>query len=302
MDYMALNVFVTVVEEGSFSRAAEKLLRTQPAVSLAVKRLENELEENLIDRSSRELELTDAGRVVLKYGRRFRNLEQQMSRSLEELRNLSAGLLHIGANESSTMYLLHHLRKYRWAYPEVRVRVQRSRSSEIPQQLQNRELELGVISYDPGLEPIISQVIYIDHLAFIVSPEHRLAGFETIPIQELSGETFIAHNVVSPYRQVVLSKFQEHQVTLNMPVEVPTIEAIRRLVQRNEGVAFLPRMCVDQEIKQGTLFEVGVSELAVERSIRLVYLRDRQLSRAAQAFLELFESPTVQQLDSPAGG
>jgi len=298
MDRVALNVFVTVVEEGSFSRAAEKLLRTQPAVSLAVKRLEAELGEDLIDRSSRQLELTDVGRVVLEYGNRFRNLNRQMTRSLEELRNLSAGLLHIGANESSTMYLLHHLRKYRRSYPEIRVRVQRCRSSEIPQQLQNRELELGVISYDPGREPIVSRVIYIDHLAFVVSPEHRLARLETIPIQELAGEVFIAHNVVSPYRQVVLSKFQEHQVALNMPVEVPTIEAIRRLVQRNDGVAFLPRMCVDQDITQGTLCEVRVSELDVERSIRLVYLRHRQLSRAALAFLELFQGQRdIQQLD-----
>ena len=84
-------------------------------------------------------------------------------------------------------------------------------------------------------------------------------------------ETFIAHNVVSPYREIVLREFQRHKVPLNMDVEMPTVETIRRMVQRNEGVGFLPRMCVEQEIEQGLLCEVQVKELKVERKIRLIY-------------------------------
>ena len=83
-------------------------------------------------------------------------------------------------------------------------------------------------------------------------------------------ETFIAHNVLSPYRAVVLKEFQRHKVALNMDVEMPTVETIRKMVQRNEGVAFLPRMCVEQELKQDTLREVRVEELSVERKIHLV--------------------------------
>jgi DNA-binding transcriptional LysR family regulator len=100
-------------------------------------------------------------------------------------------------------------------------------------------------------------------------------------------ETFIAHNVLSPYRATVLHEFQRHKVPLNMDVEMPTVETIRKLVQRNEGVAFLPRMCVEQEIEQGTLKEIRVGELKVERKVRLVYPAKRVLSHAAKAFLEL---------------
>ena len=100
-------------------------------------------------------------------------------------------------------------------------------------------------------------------------------------------ETFIAHNVLSPYREVVLREFQRHRVPLNMDVEMPTIETIRKLVQRNEGVAFLPRMCVEQEIRQKLLREVKVPELNSERKIRLVYPAKRALSHATKAFLEL---------------
>ena len=84
-------------------------------------------------------------------------------------------------------------------------------------------------------------VIYTDHLAFVVSPQHRFATRDEVSISELGMETFIAHNVLSPYRAVVLSEFQRHKVPLNMDVEMPTVETIRKMVQRNEGVAFLPQ-------------------------------------------------------------
>src|SRR5207244_13222760 len=105
----------------------------------------------------------------------------------------------------------------------------------------------------------------------IVSPENRFANREENSITELDMETFVAHNVLSPYRETVLLEFQRHKVPLNMDVEMPTVETIRRLVQHNEGVAFLPRMCVEQEIKQDLLREIRVKELSVERKIRLVY-------------------------------
>src|SRR6185503_19096735 len=135
MELYALQVFATVVAEGSFSRAAEKLLRTQPAVSLALQRLEAEVGEKLIDRSFRtakELVLTDAGRTVLDFARRFDNLRQDMENALAELRDNSAGRLAIGANESSTLYLLSHIERYRRLYPKIKVQVRRGQSSKIP--------------------------------------------------------------------------------------------------------------------------------------------------------------------------
>ena len=287
MELYSLQVFLTVANEKSFSRAAEKLLRTQPAVSLAVQRLEQELGEKLIDRSGKDLLLTDAGRTVLEYARRFESLEREMDNSLAELRDNSAGRLTIGANESTTLYLLRHIEKYRALYPKVKVQVRRSFSSKIPNELLDGNVELGVISYDPADERLKSKVIYSDSLAFIVSPKHRLAGRKTVSITDLADETFIAHNVLSPYREVVLREFQSHKVPLHMDVEMPTIETIRKLVQNNQGVAFLPRMCVEQEIDQGLLREVRVKEMHVERKIRLVYPTRRALSHAARAFLEV---------------
>lgn len=286
----SLKVFLSVATEKSFSRAAEKLLRTQPAISLAVQRLESELSEKLIDRSAKELLLTDAGKIVLDYARRFENLENELSNSLAELRDNSAGRLIVGANESTSLYLLKHITKYRHLYPKVKIQVRRSLSSRIPAQLIDGDLELGVISYDPEDERLHSDVIYTDHLAFVVSPQHRFAGRDDVSLTELDMETFVAHNVMSPYRDTVLREFQRSRVPLNMDVEMPTVETIRLMVRRNEGVAFLPKMCVEQEIEQGLLREVRVRELKVERKIRLVYPARRALSHAAKAFLELVQA------------
>src|SRR5215471_9491810 len=287
MELHSLRVFLTVANEKSFSRAAEKLLRTQPAVSLSIQRLEQVLGEKLIDRSAKELLLTDAGRIVLEYARRFESIQGDLENALAELRDKSAGRLTIGANESSTLYLLDHIEKYRERYPRVKVQVRRSLSSKIPAELIDGDLELGILTYDPEDDRLISRVIYTDHLAFIVSPRHRLASRGEVPIAELGSEVFIAHNVVSPYRAVVIRTFQQHKVPLNTDLEMPTVEAIRKMVERNEGVAFLPRMCVEEELRHGLLHEVRVKEMEVDRKIRLVYPARRALSHAATAFLEL---------------
>ncbi len=287
MELNPLRVFLTVAAERSFSRAAEKLLRTQPAVSLSIQRLESELGERLIDRSAKDLLLTDAGQIVLEYAQRFENLESDLENALAELRDKSAGRLTIGANESSTLYLLDHIERYRARYPKIKVQVRRSLSSRIPAAILDGELELGILTYDPEDDRLTAPVIFTDHLSFVVSPEHRLGAQTDVSITELGEETFIAHNVVSPYRGLVLRAFQTHKVPLKMDLEMPTVEAIRKMVERNEGVAFLPRMCVEEEIRHGFLREVKVREMSMERKIRLVYPARRALSHAAQAFLEV---------------
>jgi DNA-binding transcriptional LysR family regulator len=287
MELSTLRVFMTVANERSFSRAAEKLERTQPAVSLALQRLESELGEKLLDRSAKDVMLTDAGRTVLEYARRFQNLESELQNSMAELRDHSAGRLVIGANESTGLYLLHHIEQYRKLYPRIKVQVRRSFSSRIPDEIVDGNLELGVISYQPRDERLKSRVIFSDSLAFVVAPKHRLAARKEVPISELADEIFIAHNVISPYREIVLRVFQDRGVRLNMDIEMPTVETIRWMVEANQGVAFLPRMCVEQEIAEKRLVSVRVPEIDVERKIYLVQPSRRAVSYAADAFLQL---------------
>ena len=187
MDLHTLNVFLTVARERSFSVAAEQLFRTQPAVSLAVQRLESAVDEKLLDRSGRQLVLTDAGELVLEYALRFENLSRELEHALAELRDKTAGKLAIGANESTTLYLLKHIHQFRGLYPKVKVEIRRSLSSRLPAAIIRGDLELGAISYEPNDERLSSSVIYVDRLCFVVSPGHRLAKREKASIRELGG-------------------------------------------------------------------------------------------------------------------
>jgi DNA-binding transcriptional LysR family regulator len=291
MELSQLTIFLAVAEERSFSRAALKLMRTQPAISLAVQRLEAELGETLVDRSLKDGTLTEAGKVVFEFARKFENVRRGLTNALTELRDLHTGRLTIGANESGALYLLAHIYRFRQLYPGVKVEVRRSLSSRIPSDVLDASIELGVVSYEPGDRNLHSQVIYTDSLCFVVFPGHALSGRmgtrQETHIKELGAETFIAHNVLSPYRQTVIRAFQKHQIPLNMNVEMPTLETIKQAVAHRMGVAFLPRMTVQAELQSGILVEVPVKELKVERKIRLVHPSRRQLSHAARAFLEV---------------
>jgi DNA-binding transcriptional LysR family regulator len=135
MDLALLKTFRTIAREGSFSRAGQKLLRTQPTVSLALKCFESDLGVKLIDCSSKQLMLTDAGRLVLEYCGRFDGLESELHVGLDELRDLKAGKLVVGANESTALYLLNHVTAFRRDHPQMNVELRRSLSSQIPDEL-----------------------------------------------------------------------------------------------------------------------------------------------------------------------
>lgn len=285
--YTPLNIFLTVVKERSFTRAAEKLYRTQPAISLAIQRLENDLGERLLDRSGRELTLTEAGKLVYDCARRQENLQRELSNQLAELRNKAIGRLVIGANESMTFYLLPYICQFRQQYPKIKLVVQRSRSTELPDHLAAGDVDFGIISYKPDDERFDSVPLYTDHLSFIMPPSHRLATRKVVSIKDLGMETFVGHNVASPYRDNIIREFQRHKVPLNVDLEMPTVESVRLMVQAGQGLAFLPRLCVEQDLQQGLLKEVKVKEILLERTIYLVRVSKRPLGHAAKAFLEL---------------
>lgn len=285
--YTPLNIFLTVVNERSFTRAAEKLYRTQPAISLAIQRLENDLGERLLDRSGRELTLTEAGKLVYDCARRQENLQRELSNQLAELRNKAIGRLVIGANESMTFYLLPYICQFRQQYPKIKLVVQRSRSTELPDHLAAGDVDFGIVSYRPDDERFDSVPLYTDHLSFIMPPNHRLATRKVISIKDLGMESFVGHNVASPYRDNIIREFQRHKVPLNVDLEMPTVESVRLMVQAGQGLAFLPRLCVEQDLQQGLLKEVKVKEILLERTIYLVRVSKRPLGHAAKAFLEL---------------
>jgi len=290
MEISQLEVFLAVAREGGFSRAAEKLYRTQSAVSQAIRKLEIEIGESLFDRSTRDGILTDAGQVLQEYAERLLNLREQAQEALGELRELQKGKLVVGANEFTALYLLRVLAEFQRLHPAIRIVVQRSLGSRIPDDVRRQNCEFGVLTYDPQDAELASVVVYSDELIFVVPPQHPLARESRVSIRQLGAESFVAHIVSSPYREKVIQAFEKYKTPLHMAVELPTLQAIKRFVAMGSGVAFLPEISVEDEIAHGELVRIPVNELRVHRKLRLIYRKSAALSHAGRAFLKIAES------------
>jgi DNA-binding transcriptional LysR family regulator len=287
MDINQLEVLVAVAQEKSFSRAAEVLNRTQPAVSQAIRRLELEIGEKLFDRSSKDGTLTLGGEILLDYARQMLNLRLTAQNAIKEMRDLHHGKVSISANEHTVFYLLPVIREYRRLYPLIKIEVRRGVASRIPKEITAREVELGVVSFKPNDTSIVAVPVMTDELALIVAPNHPLASRTSVSVKELGVETFIAHNAVSPYRQKVIETFEQHKTRLNISVELPSLEAIKRLVETGAGVALVPKLSAQSEIAGGRLKALSVPEMKLERKLNIVYRRNSVLSHAAKVFLKL---------------
>ncbi len=283
-----LEFFLQVVEEGSFSKAADTVGRTQPAVSIAIRRLEEEVGAPLLDRSQKTPTLTEAGEVIRDYAQRIITLRDQAREAVAELRTLKRGRVRVGANESTSLYLLPQvILNFREHHPEVKVEIYRHVSERLPREVLERNVDFAVLASEPGDRDLESFPILKDELVLILHPEHPLAGRETVKVEELGRESFLAHNVRTGSRNKVIEVFSEHHTPLNITLELATVETIKRFVQLNVGLAFVPRMCVSEELERGTLATIPVEGLTYHRTLWVTHRRNMTFSPAASAFLKI---------------
>ncbi|HZB88459.1 MAG TPA: LysR family transcriptional regulator substrate-binding protein, partial [Terracidiphilus sp.] len=205
--------------------------------------------------------------------------------ALGELKNLERGQLQLAANEYTCLYLLPAIDAFRREFPHINVTVHRTLASRIPEGLDLRTFEIGVMSYRPDPTQFRSIAVYGDSLSLIVSPSHPLARAGRLSINDLGNQNFIAHHVASPVRSKVIEAFQRYRTPLNMAIALPTIEAIKRFVAMGNGVALVPHLTVARELETGELVRIAVDELEMKRVLRLVHRRQATLSYAARAFL-----------------
>ncbi|HEX3821623.1 MAG TPA: LysR family transcriptional regulator [Candidatus Sulfotelmatobacter sp.] len=293
MDLSQLEVFLAVARERRFSRAAEKLFRTQSAVSQTIRKLEDELGEPLFDRSSREGVLTDSGKVLYEYAEKLINLRSEATESLAELRELQKGKLDIAANELTVLYLLPLLAEFRRLHPMIKITVDRALGSRIPDDVLQHGVEFGILSYEPQEPNLHSIVVFHDELVFVVPPTHPLASSAQVSIRQLGAESFVAHIVNSPYREKVIQTFKNHKTPLHMGLELPTLQAMKQYVAMGNGVAFLPEISVENEVARGELVRIPVRELQLKRKLRLIYRKGANLSHAGAAFLKVVEAMSL---------
>lgn len=294
MDLSQLETFLAVIEERGFSRAAARLRRTQPAVSHTIRRLEEEIGQPLFERKSREGTLTSAGDLLREYAERLLKLRGETASALQQLRSLERGHLQLAANEYTCLYLLPVLDAFRRQCPNIGVMVRRTLASHISEQVLDRTVEIGIITFPPEDPQLKSIGVYTDSVAFIVNPNHPFARQKKVALRDLGAENFIAHNVVSPLRRRVIALFEQHKTPLNINVELPSLEAIKRFVAMGNGVALVPGLTVRNELARGELVQVHVPELRIERQLLLIHRRNAMLSHAAQAFLKCVKATAAE--------
>jgi DNA-binding transcriptional LysR family regulator len=284
MDLTALRIFLAVAEERSFSRAAAKVHRTQPAVSQAVKRLEDDLGEQLFDRSSKNGTLTDAGRVLQNYGQRLVRLAEETESAMRELRDLRRGRVLIGANEAAIHTLLPLMASFQKKFPDIAIDVRRVPARQIAVEVQQGSLDFGALTFRPAEQGLLEVAVGSDELVLLLPPSHPLASRKQVTMADVAGEPVVAHNDPSPARERVLRMFEEEHIALNMVISLPSLDGIKRAVELELGVALLPRRCAITELASGRLVAVPVQGISRKRQLTLV-CRSAHRSHAANAFL-----------------
>lgn len=288
MDFNQIETFLAVVEAGSFSRAADRLNRTQPAVSLSIKRLEEEVGEPLFDRTSKGGTMTEAGKSLCFYARRMMNIREEALASIQELQGLFRGRLSIGANESISQFLLPPLLlAYRKQHPNIKIEVFRNLSEKIPNEVLERSLDFGFLSYEPSDPRLVSRVVARDEQVLVVAPDHELASRQDVRLADLGPHTFLAHNARTPSRNAVVQSFSKAGVPLNISMELDSLYTIIDFVAQGMGLAILPRLAIAGAVKAGRLAVVQVADLKIERTLRIIHRREQTLSSAAKAFLDV---------------
>jgi len=287
MHLQDLNVFVTVANERSFSKAAKKLHRTQPAVSQAIHRIEEDLGDRLFDRSSRNGALTEAGVLLREHAVRLLRMAAEAEAAVRELQQVRRGRVLIGANEAAVHSVLPMVQRFAQAHPTAQVEVRRVPSRQMSTELLQRTLDFGVLTFQPPEKGLQSISMGSDELVMLAHPDHPLASRKRVTIEEVGREVVIAHNDPSPTRERVLRLYERRHAPINIQIALPSLDGIKRAVEMGLGVAVLPRRCALTEIARGQLTAVKVPELGPSRAVRLIFRRAGGLSHAADAFLDV---------------
>jgi DNA-binding transcriptional LysR family regulator len=291
MDIHQLEHFLAIVDEGTFTRAAEKVCRTQPAVSHSIRKLEEVLGTPLFARDTPELRLTETGKRLVDYARRIVRLRDEAVGALGALRDLSAGSLTIASHETAALYLLPApLRTYAHQFPEVKVGVYRSPLDEIPRCVLDHEVDLGFVAEAPTTRELQSMHLYSDELVLIASPRHPLATRRKVCLSDLGTERFVIHHLCRSSVRNILQLFEKQRTPFKVAAELWSFENMKEFVEQDIGLAIVPRVTVLDELRGGRLTEVPISGVRIPRQTFVVFRDRRYLSDAARGLLTILQA------------
>lgn len=296
MNHNHLILFHAVATAGSFTKAAERLYISQPALSQQVGQLEAALGVKLFDRLPRGVRLTHAGQILAAHAGRMQALDEQAQRQIQELRGLARGSLKIGASQTIGVYLMPEiLGQFRRTHPHIDLDLQIANTEVIQQQLAENLLDIALTEGfidQPDLDATIFQQ---DNLIAIVPPGHPLLNKKSVTARQFCSEPMIVREHGSGTRAVIERALARKSIELTPIMSLGSTEAIKRAVQAGIGVAIVSSLATTQEFEAGTLVELPLSDLQIRRPLHQLELHGKVRSPAVEAFAALLRSPKKHQ-------
>src|SRR5258706_2306844 len=296
MDFDQLNSFLEVARHNSFSRAAEKCYRTQPAISAQIRALEEEVGAKLFDRSGGKVALTGAGKAFLKFAEGTLEARRNIISSVAEMERIPRGEIIVSANEATCLHVLPEVfAEFKKQYSTVAVSIHRSERQRILEMVIDNYVDFGVISMPITDTRLSITIIHRDELVIITPPNHPLARKERVAIAEVARFPLLlpqAGNTRDAIEQLLFARDLKIQVSM----ELDSSELLKRFVAADLGIAFIARSNVAEDLKAGSLVALPISDALIKRDLALIHRKDKALSRAALAFIEIAVKTKAQQV------
>ena len=292
MDYDQIGSFLEVAKLQSFSRAAEKLFRTQPAISAQVRLLEQECGEKLFDRSGKKVLMTPAGEILYRYAEKMLLMHKEALQAIAELNQTPRGKLFIGANEATCLYVLPKtFARFKQLYPLVQINIYRNFSHKILQKVQEGAVDLGIVTLPTTANNMEVVPVFRDEVQVVVPKAHALAKNKSVTVQELA-----QHPLILPktgHTRVVIDRLlRPERDHLQISMELASVETIKKFVGAGLGISLISRTYVQPEVAAGVLKLIPLEGQKIYRELGLVYRRDRYLSLPTKVFIEVVREST----------
>jgi LysR family transcriptional regulator, transcriptional activator of the cysJI operon len=292
MQIESLKVFCDLAETKSFTKAAEINEVTQSAVSQTISTLERRFNSLLIERSKKNLRLTQEGGVFYDYAKRILQTCDALQSKLQEIENVISGNIRVATIYSIGLHVLPpYVTKFLKRYPTVNVHVEYRVDDQVYESVLGNVVDLGMVAYptrDPRLEIVHLRT---DTLVLICHPQHPFAEKKSIKVKALAGQKFINFERDIPTRRALDKIFKEHHMTVDQVMAFDNIETVKRAVEIDSGVAIVPRETITQEVANQTLAAVELENGAYSRPLAVIYKKSKVLSPAIKQFIAMLKEP-----------
>jgi DNA-binding transcriptional LysR family regulator len=287
MDFDQLETFLEVARLSSFSRAAEKRFRTQPAISAQIRALEEEIGARLLDRSGGKVSLTAAGKAFQKYAEDTIQARRGIITAMAEMERIPRGEIVVGANEGTCLHILPEVfSEFKKQYAGVSVNINRLESAGILESIIDNSVDFGIVSLPVNDARLTVVPIHRDELVIITPPKHPLAKSKSVTIADSAKYSLLVPET-GHTRDAIEQLFHERKLKLNVSMELDSSELLKRFVAVDVGIGFIARSNVLEDVQAGALAALPIADATIRRDLALVFRKDKALSRAALAFIDI---------------